>query len=110
MKINQKNKNGIEIFSVKGSVDLNTSEEFKTLIYASLEKGQKKLILNLEDMDYITSEGIAIILQATKNFKRRNGNVVLCALQDFVKEIFKLVCVDEYLNIENNLETALKII
>jgi len=42
MKINQENNKGIEIFSIKGSIGFNTSEEFETLINAVLEKDQKK--------------------------------------------------------------------
>ena len=107
MKINQKNNKGIEIFSVKGSIDFNTSEEFETLMTASLEKGQKKVILNLEHLDYITSEGIRIIMQTDKDLKHMGGKIVLCALQDFVKKVFEITCMDEYLTIENNLETAI---
>jgi len=110
MEIDQKNNNGIEIFSVKGSLDSNTSTEFETLIYAALENGQRKLILNLENLDYISSAGIRVMLKTTKDLKRMEGNIVLCALQDYVKEVFEIAGFDGYLNIEHNLETALEII
>ncbi len=110
MEINQKNNNGIEIFSVKGSLDSNTSTEFETLIYAALENGQKKLILNLENLDYISSAGIRVMLKTTKDLKRMEGNIVLCSLQDYVKEVFEIAGFDGYLNIENNIETAIEII
>ncbi len=110
MEIDQKNNNGIEIFSVKGSLDSNTSTEFETLIYAALENGQRKLILNLENLDYISSAGIRVMLKTTKDLKRMEGNIVLCALQDYVKEVFEIAGFDGYLNIEHNLETAIQII
>ena len=110
MEINQENNNGIEIFNVKGSLDSNTSTEFETLIYTALENGQRKLILNLENLDYISSAGIRVMLKTTKDLKRMEGNIVLCALQDYVKEVFEIAGFDGYLNIENNLKTAIEII
>jgi len=107
MEIFQENNNEIEIFSVKGSLDSNTSAEFETRIYAALENGQRKLILNLENLDYISSAGIRVMLKTTKDLKRMDGNIVLCALQDYVREVFEIAGFDGYLNIENNLKAAL---
>lgn len=107
MEIFQENMNGVEIFSVKGSLDSNTSTELETRIYAALGDGQRKLILNLEDLDYISSAGIRVMLKTTKDLKSMEGNIVLCALQDYVREVFDIAGFDGYLNIENNLETAM---
>jgi len=107
MEIFQENSNEVEIFSVKGSLDSNTSAELETRIYAALENGQRKLIFNLEDLDYISSAGIRVMLKTTKDLKRMDGNIVLCALQDYVREVFDIAGFDRYLNIENNLKAAL---
>lgn len=107
MEIFQENNNGVEIFSVKGSLDSNTSSELETKIYTALESGQQKLILNLEHLDYISSAGIRVMLKTTKDLKRMEGNIVLCSLQDYVREVFDIAGFDGYLNIANNLEDAI---
>ncbi len=107
MEISQENTNGIQIFSVRGSLDSNTSPELETQIYSALESGERKLILNLENLDYISSAGIRVMLKTTKDLKRMEGNIVLCALQDYVKEVFDIAGFDGYLNIENNLEDSI---
>jgi anti-sigma B factor antagonist len=107
MEIFQENNNGVEVFSVKGSLDSNTSTEFETRIYAALESGQRKLILNLENLEYISSAGIRVMLKTTKDLKRMEGTVVLCALQDYVREVFDIAGFDGYLNIEKNLDEAM---
>lgn len=107
MEIFQENNNGVEVFSIKGSLDSNTSTEFETRIYAALERGQRKLIFNLEDLEYISSAGIRVMLKTTKDLKRMEGNLVLCALQDYVREVFDIAGFDGYLNIEKNLEAAM---
>lgn len=107
MEVSQENTNGVEVFTVKGSLDSNTSPEFETLIYKSLEDGKRRLILNLEHLDYISSAGIRVMLKTTKDLKRMEGNIVLCSLQDYVREVFDIAGFDGYLNIENNLDGAM---
>jgi anti-sigma B factor antagonist len=107
MEVKQEHTDGVEIFSVKGSLDSNTSPEFEALIYKTLENGQRKLILDLEDLDYISSAGIRVMLKTTKDLKRMDGNIVLCSLQDYVREVFDIAGFDGYLNIENNLDGAM---
>jgi len=65
------------------------------------------MIFNLENMEYISSAGIRVMLKIAKELKRRKGIVVLCALQDYVKEVFHIAGFDAYLNIEPDLEAAL---
>ncbi len=107
MEISQENTDGIQIFSVKGSLDSNTSPELETQIYTALEGGQRKLILNLENLDYISSAGIRVMLKTTKDLKRMEGKVVLCALQDYVREVFDIAGFDGYLNIEKNIADSI---
>ena len=107
MEIFQENVNGVEIFSVNGSLDSNTSPEFESLIYTALENGQKKLVLNLENLEYISSAGIRVMLKTTKDLKRMEGNIVLCSLQDYVREVFDIAGFDGYLSIEKNLDEAM---
>jgi len=107
MEIFQENSNGVEVFSVKGSLDSNTSAEFEARIYTTLESGQHRLVLNLQDLDYISSAGIRVVLKTTKDLKRMDGNIVLCTLQDYVREVFDIAGLDGYLNIENSLKEAM---
>ena len=107
MEIFQETNNEVEIFSIKGSLDSNTCNELEKRIYDLLETGQRKLVLNLEDLEYISSAGIRVMLKTTKDLKRMEGNIVLCALQDYVKEVFDIAGFDGYLNIEKNLDAAM---
>jgi len=107
MDIIQENNNEVEIFNVKGSLDSNTSSELEAKIYTALESGQRKLIINLEKLEYISSAGLRVMLKTTKDLKRLDGNIVLCSLQDYVREVFEIAGFDGYMNIEKNLEEAM---
>ena len=107
MEVSQENNNGIRVFRVKGSLDSNTSAEFENQIVEALEQGNRKLIFNLEDMDYISSAGIRVMLKTAKDLKRMEGSLVLCSLQDYVQEVFDIAGFDDYLNIEQDIDAAM---
>ena len=45
-------------------------------------------MLNFKGLDYISSAGIRVILKAINAIRRLDGRIMLCCLQDYVKEIF----------------------
>jgi anti-sigma B factor antagonist len=107
MEILRDTNGDIEIINITGSLDSNTSTEFEENIYSVIEEGAHRMIFNLETMDYISSAGIRVMLKVAKELKRREGLVVLCALQDYVKEVFHIAGFDAYLNIEPHLDAAM---
>lgn len=107
MEIHQETHQGVEILSVNGRLDSNTSETFETAIYKSLDTGKTCMIINLEGLEYISSAGLRVILKTTKDLKLKKGTLILCSLQDYVREVFEIAGFDGYLNIQPSLEKAL---
>jgi len=108
MEIIQEKKDNIKIFTVKGRLDSNTSSEFENQIYSAIENGLNRMVFNLEELDYISSAGLRVILKTTKELKQSDGKMVLCSLQDYVTEVFEIAGFDRYLNIEKTMENALR--
>jgi len=110
MEIIQSTRNQVEVFKVKGRLDSNTSALLTERLTRSLENGTTRVVMDFEHLDYISSAGIRVILKAVKMLKRTRGNLVLCSLQDYVREVFEIAGFDGYLTIEQNLEQALQVV
>lgn len=110
MEIIESKENDIEIFKLNGRLDSNTSPGLEEKIFNAIENGAINLILDFEDLDYISSAGLRVILKATKNLKRSEGIIVLCSMQDYVKEVFEIAGFDSFLPIAANMGDALKMI
>jgi len=65
------------------------------------------MIIDFENLDYISSAGLRIILKTAKELKRNHGDIVLCAMQDYVKEVFEISGLDTFLSITQTMEQAL---
>jgi anti-sigma B factor antagonist len=73
----------------------------------AMEGGARSVVIDFENLDYISSAGLRIILKTTKDLKRTEGNIVLCAMQDYVKEVFEIAGFDSFLPIVPTVEDAL---
>jgi anti-sigma B factor antagonist len=57
------------------------------------------MIVDFKDLDYISSAGLRVILKTTKALNREEGKIMLCTMQDYVKEVFEIAGFDSFLPI-----------
>jgi anti-sigma B factor antagonist len=107
MDIIEKRLNEIVIFKLNGNLNSNTSPELEDKIFEAIKNESKNMILDFEDLDYISSAGLRVIMKAAKNLKKSEGMIVLCSMQDYVKEVFEIAGFDAYLPIVSTMDDAL---
>ncbi len=107
MDIIEKRLNEIIIFKLNGNLNSNTSPELEDKIFEAIKNESKNMILDFEDLDYISSAGLRVIMKTAKNLKQSEGMIVLCSMQDYVKEVFEIAGFDAYLPIFSNMDDAL---
>jgi anti-sigma B factor antagonist len=108
MEIFEDKRDHVHIFSLSGRLDSSTSPTLEENINQVLENGPNNIILNFEDLDYISSAGLRVILKTTKDLKVKKGKLLLCSMQDYVREVFEIAGFDTFLPISANLDDALK--
>jgi anti-sigma B factor antagonist len=107
MEIIETKEDDISIFRLDGRLDSNTSPSLEKKIAGAMESGAINMIIDFENLDYISSAGLRIILKTTKDLKQSEGSIVLCAMQDYVKEVFEIAGFDSFLEIVPSLDDAL---
>ena len=110
MEVIEKKQDGICILTLRGRLDASSSSEFRETILQIIEDGTTRVILDCQNLEYISSAGLRVVLEATKEIKRNDGKIMLCALQDYIKEVFEIAQFDAFLPIGDTLEEAIKTI
>ncbi len=108
MEIIEEKHEAISIFKLNGRLDSNTSQGFEKKIFDAISDGSKNMIVDFKDLDYISSAGLRVILKATKALNREEGKIMLCSMQDYVKEVFEIAGFDSFLPIVGSMDEALK--
>ena len=107
MEIIETKEKDISIFKLNGCLDSNTSPNLEKRLAGAMENGAINMIIDFEDLDYISSAGLRIILKTTKDIKGSEGSIMLCTMQDSVKEVFEIAGFDCFLSIVPSLDDAL---
>ena len=108
MEIIEEKQSGINIFKLNGRLDSNTSQGFEKKVFQAIDDGSKSLIIDFGQLEYISSAGLRVILKATKAIKREEGKMMLCDMQDYVKEVFEIAGFDSFLPIVGTMDDALQ--
>ena len=94
-----KNQNGTALtVSLEGRLDTTTSPQLENELRASLE-GIDDLILDLKNLDYISSAGLRVLLSAQKSMNR-HGKMTVCGVKPEIMEIFEVTGFVDILNID----------
>ena len=95
----KKNVNGDQCELVlSGRLDTNTAAELEKEI--SDIQGVNSLILNLKDLQYISSAGLRVILMAHKKMRAVAGTMKVKSPNDIVMEVFEMTGFNDILSIE----------
>jgi anti-sigma B factor antagonist len=106
MEIIEENQGGINIYKLNGRLDSNTSQGFEEKIFQAIDEGSKSMIIDFKNLDYISSAGLIVILKATRALKREDGKIMLCDMQDYVKEVFEIAGIDLFPPIVGSMDDA----
>lgn len=94
---NTKNRNDLT-FTLVGRLDTITAPAFEKEIRQNL-KGIENLVIDLKDLEYISSAGLRVLLSAQKVMNRQ-GEMVVRNVNDVVMDVFEVTGFSDILNIE----------
>ena len=76
---------------LNGKLDAVTASELEKSINNSINNEIKTLILDLQDLSFVSSAGLRIFAKARKMMKSRTGVVYFANLSPQVKKVFDIV-------------------
>jgi len=110
MEITQKEENGIVSIVIKGRLDADSSPEAEKVVKEALEGQTNRVLFNLSALEYLSSAGLRVLLSAAKEMRRREGKIVLCCLNEFVKEIFEVSGFQSLIPITDSVESGIEVL
>lgn len=84
-------KNDISVIKVGGYIDTTTSAELENALETLLKNGTINIIIDLGNVDYISSAGWGIFISEIKGIRERGGDLKLVRMIPDVYEVFELL-------------------
>jgi anti-sigma B factor antagonist len=107
MNISQTIEDTYQIIALSGKLDSATTPQLSEFLNDQSTFGHKNLILNMVQLDYVSSAGLRLILNTSKQLKSNTKDFILCGMQDHIREIFEISGFDTFLDIHDSLEEAI---
>jgi anti-anti-sigma factor len=78
------------VIAPAGRLDSNSAPEFERELNGHVARGERRVVLDLTQLDYISSAGLRVVLMLVKQLKAQNGRAVLCGMKPAIKEVFDI--------------------
>ncbi len=98
----------ITLLSVSGSIDTTTAPDFEKKFQSVLKDNKFKLVMDLKDVNYISSAGWGIFVSEIKRIRTKKGDLVLSGMSPEVMEVFQLLEFNSILKAFPNVDAAVK--
>ena len=99
MQISERKVNDIQVLELAGRFDTTTANSVLQWIDAATTKPPAKVVVNLENVNFVDSTGLSTLVQRTKQSRMQDGDLYICGLQQSVRIIFELTRLDKFFEI-----------
>ncbi len=99
-------RNHISIIKVGGYIDTTTSSELERALDSLLKQGRFFIIVDLGNVDYISSAGWGIFISEIKSIRENGGDLKLVRMVPDVYEIFELLEFHHILDVYDAVDEA----
>jgi anti-sigma B factor antagonist len=70
--------------------DAQSSRDVDHVLQGIIKSSTKKVLCNFSHTDYISSAGLRVLLSASKELKKSDGQLYLCSTSPFVQEVLEI--------------------
>lgn len=95
------------IYSPKGRIDAASAATAERDVLAILERAGPSVIIDLSQVDYVSSAGLRVLLVAAKTARAREGKAVIVAPRAAVQEVLRMSGFDKIIAIAPSIDDAL---
>ena len=78
MEISIGNLNDFKVVDLSGNLDTSTAPALETEMDKLIESQANKIVVNLKNLNYVSSSGLRVFLKTAKQIKAMNGSFKLC--------------------------------
>ncbi len=96
-----------DVIKIVGRIDSYTAPNLEEELKSLIENGHYKIILDLSEVDFMSSKGWWVLIETQKATKRYNrGELVLVNVQERIRESLSLVGMASYFKVYDDLTSA----
>jgi anti-sigma B factor antagonist len=89
--IKVRNADPVSILELKGYLDAHTAPKLEETFQDLIDKGQYKIVVNCNDLSYISSAGLGVFMAFVEDLRERRGDIKFSNMSQKVFNVFDLL-------------------
>ncbi|GAA5177617.1 anti-sigma factor antagonist BldG [Rugosimonospora acidiphila] len=94
------------VLEVAGEIDVYTAPQLRERLIALVEGGARRLIVDLDRVEFLDSTGLGVLVGALKRLRGVNGELFLVCDQERLLKIFRITGLDRVFTMYETVEAA----
>lgn len=107
-EINRMNKENVECLYLTGYLDAHTAPDLENAINDVIESGNKNILVNFRELDYISSAGLGVFMSFIEELRESGGDIKMSDMTKKVFSVFDLLGFPMLFDIEKEEQNAIK--
>ena len=108
MQISTRKSYEVLVVDVAGRLDTKTSGDAYDEMVRIAQSGSRKVLVNLKDLEYVSSAGLRVFLTAAKLLQTSGGQLKFCEPTDLVRQALQVSGFNSLLSVYVNEGEAVK--
>lgn len=102
-------KDGVTILALEGKIMGGPEAgEINDKIHLLIENEEKKLVIDMEKVDWMNSSGLGILIGAITTLRNNDGDLCLLHVSERVRNLFRITKLSDAFKMYDELDSALK--
>ncbi|WP_420576972.1 STAS domain-containing protein [Ekhidna sp.] len=107
-EISTENKDGVYFIAVNGEIDAGSSIYLDNALKEAMGNGEKKIVVDLSGLNYISSAGLGVFISHLDEFKLQKIELAIFGINETVKQVFDILGLEKLLTIVETKEAAVE--
>jgi len=99
---------GVVVLAPQADIDMSRSPDLRNTIRQEMGSGIHKMVVDLADVEYMDSSGLATLVEAMRNAGGEK-KLVICNMNRQVSAIFEIARLDSFFSIVDSREEAISL-
>jgi anti-anti-sigma factor len=108
MHITEERQPGVFILGLSKRLDGSTAKIVEERILRVIDGGEHHLVIDLAQLEYVSSAGLRVLLIAARRLQSKNGRLALSGPTDHVRKVFDIAGVSSFLTIHASRDEAIR--
>lgn len=106
VRLDVTDRDGWSVVEAGGEIDVATAPRLREQLLTLVNDGHHNIVVDLEDVEFIDSTGLGVLIGALKRVRSHEGDLRLVATENRILKIFEITGLTQVFTINESVDEA----